>query len=150
VSLSDFIDAPKVRLHLSASTKAAALQELLGVMGFNHEAGGMVLQTLLHREAMGSTGVGRGIAVPHCRTPLAEKLQVAYGRRLEGIDYEAIDGQPVVHLFLLVAPPIEVSNDYLPVLGRIAQLAKDSVFLSRLMAVASPEEFLSLLAAQSL
>jgi mannitol/fructose-specific phosphotransferase system IIA component (Ntr-type) len=149
VALSDFIDASKIRLGLSAQTRRGALQELLGVMGFNQEDGPAILETLLQREAMGSTGIGRGIAVPHCRTALARRLQVAYGRRSQGIDYQSIDGQPVVHLFLLVAPPIEVSNDYLPVLGRIAQLAKDPALPARLTAVTSPEEFLGVLAEQS-
>jgi mannitol/fructose-specific phosphotransferase system IIA component (Ntr-type) len=149
VSLSDFIDASKVRLSLSAGTKRDALQELVGVMGFEPGSQAAILEALLQRERQGSTGIGRGIAVPHCRTPLARRLQVAYGRRPEGIDYEAIDGQPVVHIFLLVAPPIEVSNDYLPVLGRIAQLAKEPTVPARLSEVRSPEEFLGVLAEQS-
>jgi mannitol/fructose-specific phosphotransferase system IIA component (Ntr-type) len=149
VSLSDFLDASKVRLTLSAQTKRDALRELVGLMGFEPGSEAAILEALLMRERQGSTGIGRGIAVPHCRTPLAQRLQVAYGRRPEGIDYEAIDGQPVAHIFLLVAPPIEVSNDYLPVLGRIAQLAKVPTMPTRLSEATSPEGFLNILAEQS-
>jgi mannitol/fructose-specific phosphotransferase system IIA component (Ntr-type) len=137
-----------VRLHLSARTKEDALAELLEMMKFSPEDKGTVLRALVRREAMGSTGIGTGIAVPHCRTPVAPRLQIAYGRQCEGIDFDAIDGQPVVHVFLLVAPPLEVSNEYLPALGCIAQLARDREFPARLMSVASPREFLVVLAEQ--
>jgi mannitol/fructose-specific phosphotransferase system IIA component (Ntr-type) len=76
-------------------------------------------------------------------------LQVAYGRRLGGIPYDPIDGEPVVHLFLLVAPPVEVSNEYLPVLGRVAQLAKEPDVPARLADAATPEDFLRILAEKS-
>jgi mannitol/fructose-specific phosphotransferase system IIA component (Ntr-type) len=62
------------------------------------------------------------------------------------VDYGSVDGSPVEHLFLLVAPPVEVSNEYLPVLGRIAQLAKEADTPARLCAVQSPEEFRQFLA----
>ncbi|HEU4762094.1 MAG TPA: PTS sugar transporter subunit IIA, partial [Gemmatimonadales bacterium] len=62
------------------------------------------------------------------------------------VDFDAVDNQPVFFLFLLVAPPIEISNDYLPVLGRIAQLVKEPDVPQRLSEVTSPAEFMQLLA----
>jgi mannitol/fructose-specific phosphotransferase system IIA component (Ntr-type) len=100
---------------------------------------------LKRRETLGSTGVGKGIAIPHCRSLLVSNLRLAYGRKLEGMDFDSIDGDPVQHFFLIVAPPIEVSNQYLPVLGKIAQFAKDPDIPLRLAELSTPEEFLRLL-----
>ena len=64
---------------------------------------------------------------------------------MQGIDFKAIDDQPVNYFFLIVAPPLEVSNQYLPVLGKIAQFAKDSDVPARLAKLKEPKEFLELL-----
>lgn len=146
VYLKNFIDASRVHLHLSGTTKSELLAELVSTMGFDHHDEDAIFRTLLHRESTGSTSIGRGIAVPHCRTPLAKRLQVAYGRRLGGIPYDAIDGEPVMHLFLIVGPPVDISNDYLPVLGRIAQFSKEPDVPALLSAMETPEHFLRLLA----
>ena len=76
---------------------------------------------------------------------MANRLRLAYGRKPHGVDFKAIDGEPVHHFFLIVAPPLEVSNQYLPVLGKIAQFAKDPEVPARLLEIESPEEFLALL-----
>ncbi|HKV72017.1 MAG TPA: PTS sugar transporter subunit IIA, partial [Gemmatimonadales bacterium] len=73
------------------------------------------------------------------------KLRVAFGRKLEGVDFKAIDDKPVHYFFLIVAPPLEVSNQYLPVLGKIAQFAKEPDVPERLAKLNSPAEFLQLL-----
>ena len=70
---------------------------------------------------------------------------MAYGRTVDGLDFKAIDGGPVDHFFLIVAPPLEVSNQYLPVLGRIAQFGKEPDVPERLAKIETPEEFISLL-----
>jgi mannitol/fructose-specific phosphotransferase system IIA component (Ntr-type) len=89
--------------------------------------------------------VGRGIAIPHSRSLVTRRLRLAYGHHRTGLDYQAIDGRPVFDFFLIVAPPLEVSNQYLPVLGRVAQLAKDPDISVRLAALASPDDFFRLL-----
>ena len=70
---------------------------------------------------------------------------MAYGRKPGGVDFKAIDGSPVYNFFLIVAPPLEVSNQYLPVLGKIAQFAKDPEVPNQLREIQSAEEFLKLL-----
>jgi nitrogen PTS system EIIA component len=76
---------------------------------------------------------------------VVNRLRVAFGRKKEGLDFRAIDDQPVYNVFLIVAPPLEVSNQYLPVLGKIAQFSKEADVASRLQQIASPREFLGLL-----
>ena len=100
---------------------------------------------LKRRENLGSTGIGRGIAIPHCRSLVVNQLRVAFGRKPGGVDFRAIDEQPVHNLFLIVAPPLEISNQYLPVLGKIAQFAKEADVAERLDRMESAEEFLRLL-----
>jgi mannitol/fructose-specific phosphotransferase system IIA component (Ntr-type) len=100
---------------------------------------------LQRRESLGSTGFGRGIAIPHCRSLVASRLRIAYGQSRNGVEFHAIDGKPVHHVFLIVAPPLEVSNQYLPVLGLVAQFAKEADVPARLAAVTRPEDFFQLL-----
>lgn len=103
---------------------------------------------LKRRENLGSTGIGRGIAIPHCRSLVVNRLRVAFGRKPAGVDFNAIDNQPVHNFFLIVAPPLEVSNQYLPVLGKLAQFAKEPETTQRLASLQSGDEFLSLLEMQ--
>jgi mannitol/fructose-specific phosphotransferase system IIA component (Ntr-type) len=76
---------------------------------------------------------------------VVNRLHLAYGHHAQGIAYDALDGKPVHHFFLIVAPPMEISNQYLPVLGRVAQLVKEPDVPARLASLTSPEEFFALL-----
>ena len=105
----------------------------------------MLFKMLKRRENLGSTGIGRGIAIPHCRSLVVNKLRVAFGRKKEGVDFKAIDEKPVHFFFLIVAPPLEVSNQYLPVLGKIAQFSKEPDVPARLLELTEPKQFLALL-----
>jgi mannitol/fructose-specific phosphotransferase system IIA component (Ntr-type) len=78
------------------------------------------------------------------------KLRVAFGRKPAGIDFRAIDDQPVYYFFLIVAPPLEVSNQYLPVLGKIAQFAKEPDVPGRLEGLQEPGAFIRLLEEKNL
>jgi nitrogen PTS system EIIA component len=78
------------------------------------------------------------------------KLRVAFGRKSSGVDFKAIDEKPVNFFFLIVAPPLEVSNQYLPVLGKIAQFSKESDVPDRLLSIKQPKEFMQLLHEKSL
>jgi mannitol/fructose-specific phosphotransferase system IIA component (Ntr-type) len=106
----------------------------------------MLFKMLKRRENLGSTGIGRSIAIPHCRSLVVNKLRVAFGRKIDGLDFRAIDEKPVKFFFLIVAPPLEVSNQYLPVLGKIAQFSKEPDVPDRLLNIGSPGEFMALLA----
>ena len=70
---------------------------------------------------------------------------MAYGRHLDGVNFDSIDNRPARHFFLIVAPPLEVSGQYLPVLGKVAQFAKQADVPGRLAALDSAMEFLELL-----
>ncbi|HWB43177.1 MAG TPA: PTS sugar transporter subunit IIA [Gemmatimonadales bacterium] len=143
--LRDFFTPGAIDLDLRAADKDAALGELVRLLGVDSRAEETLLRVLQRRESLGSTGMGRGIAIPHCRSLVANRLRIAYGQSRTGIEFQAIDGKPVRHLFLIVAPPLEISNQYLPVLGRIAQFAKEPDVPERLAALTRPDDFFRLL-----
>lgn len=144
--LSDFVRESDIHLQLAGVTKDDVLASLVDSLGLAAPDAAFVLRVLQRREHLGSTGIGRGVAIPHCRTAVVDRLRIVFGRRQGGVDFDAVDNQPVFYIFLLVAPPIEISNDYLPVLGRIAQLVKEPDVPARLGEVQSATEFLQLLA----
>jgi mannitol/fructose-specific phosphotransferase system IIA component (Ntr-type) len=143
--LREFFADHAVQLPLSATSKDDVLAELVRLLRVDDKSADTLLKMLRRRESLGSTGVGRGIAIPHCRSLVVSRLQLAYGHSPSGIAYDAIDNQPVHHFFLIVAPPNEVSNQYLPTLGKIAQLAKEPGVPEQLARLATPDAFFELI-----
>jgi mannitol/fructose-specific phosphotransferase system IIA component (Ntr-type) len=143
--LRDLFTPEVVNLDIRADAKDDILKELIGLLGMDEKSEAILFKTLKRRENLGSTGIGKGIAIPHCRSLVVNRLRLAFGRKPGGVDFKAIDGTPVYNFFLIVAPPLEVSNQYLPVLGKIAQFAKDPDVPARLRELRTPEEFLKLL-----
>lgn len=148
--LREFFDTDVVDLELQGETKDEILKELINLLQLDEKSEGILFKMLKRRENLGSTGIGRGIAIPHCRSLVVNRLRIAFGRKKEGIEFNAIDDKPVHHLFLIVAPPLEVSNQYLPVLGKIAQFAKEEDVPDRLAGLDEPDEFLALLEEKSI
>ena len=143
--LKEFFSSEAIALSLRAGSKDEILAELVGLLRTDERSAGTLLRLLQRRENLGSTGVGRGIAIPHGRSLVVTRLRLAFGHKPGGIDFQAIDGRPVLSLFLIVAPPLEISNQYLPVLGKIAQFAKEPDVPDRLAALTSPDDFFRLL-----
>lgn len=143
--LKDFFTPDAITLGLRSDSKDEVLAELVQLLRIDERSSGTLLRMLQRRENLGSTGIGRGIAIPHCRSLVVSRLRLAFGRRSEGIEFQAIDSRLVCDFFLIVAPPLEISNQYLPVLGKIAQFAKEPDVPDRLRALRTPEDFLRLL-----
>lgn len=148
--LREFFDTDVVKLDLQGESKDDILKELIALLNLDEKSEGILFKMLKRRENLGSTGIGRGIAIPHCRSLVVNRLRIAFGRKPEGIDYNAIDDEPVRNFFLIVAPPLEVSNQYLPVLGKIAQFSKEPDVPDRLGELQSSEDFLNLLQEKSI
>lgn len=148
--LRECFSSDTIKLDLQGATKDDVLQELIALLALDEKSESMLFKMLKRRENLGSTGIGRGIAIPHCRSLVVNRLRVAFGRKASGIDFKAIDEKPVHNIFLIVAPPMEVSNQYLPVLGKIAQFAKERDVPDRLAGLSDPEGFLQLLEEKNL
>lgn len=145
MKLRELFTAEAVNLDIDGESKDEILKELIGLLDLDEKSEAILFKTLKRRENLGSTGIGKGIAIPHCRSLVVNRLRLAYARKPAGVDFKAIDGEPVHNFFLIVAPPLEVSNQYLPVLGKIAQFAKDPSVPEKLQEIEEAEEFLELL-----
>ncbi|HWA16460.1 MAG TPA: PTS sugar transporter subunit IIA [Gemmatimonadales bacterium] len=143
--LRDFFSPDAIAPALRGTTADEILPELISYLKLDPRSSETLLRILKRREELGSTGVGRGIAIPHGRSLVVNRVRLAYGHSPAGVTWQAVDDRPVHHFFLIVAPPIEVSNQYLPILGKIATFAKEPDVSQRLTRLESPEQFLRLL-----
>ncbi len=145
MKLRELFTSDVVNLNLTSESKDETIDQLVSLLQLDEKSEAILYKTLKRRENLGSTGIGRGIAIPHCRSLVVSRLRLAFGRRPGGVEFKAIDDDPVYNFFLIVAPPLEVSNQYLPVLGKIAQFAKEEDVPDLLAGLEGPEDFLKLL-----
>jgi mannitol/fructose-specific phosphotransferase system IIA component (Ntr-type) len=139
MQLPDYLAETAIGLDVEAVERDAVLETMVDLLGIAGRSRATLLRLLTRREVLGSTGVGRGIAIPHCRSLVVSRVRLAYARLANPLAWGAPDGQPVRHVFLIVAPPVEVSNQYLPTLGRLAQLARQQDFRDALDAAPDPQ-----------
>jgi mannitol/fructose-specific phosphotransferase system IIA component (Ntr-type) len=120
---------------LRAGTKSAALREMVEHLGEDSEIRHVeVLRDALEsREKLGSTGIGKGVAIPHGRTLSVPRLKALLARSKKGIAWDSPDGAPVKLFFVVVAPPVEKTNDYLPLLGALVAAMLDKKNRERVM-----------------
>jgi|SRR5689334_9504929 PTS system nitrogen regulatory IIA component len=111
---------------LKSRKKAAVLEEMVAHLAEQQIArqGEALLEVLRQREALGSTGVGKGIAIPHARSTMVAERAVLLARSSKGVDFEAVDGNPVHLFFLIVAPPLDTDPIYLQMLAQIVRAVR--------------------------
>ena len=139
--LSEILKPECIISDLKAHDKKGALEELSGVITEQEPSlnKGYLLQVLLERERLGSTGIGEGIALPHGKVHRLDRLLVSFGRSLKGLGFDSIDDQPAYLFFPLVAPE-NSAGAHLQALAKISRFLKDSTFRQRLMDAKSNEE----------
>jgi len=125
---------------LHATDKKGVLQELTAALA---QVSGMdpdeMVQVLMERERLGSTGIGGGIAIPHGKMKSLKSLLMGFGRSRAGVDFDAMDGKRT-HLFFLLLAPEDSTGGHLKMLARISRLLKNTVFKERLMNAADGQE----------
>ena len=87
MELREFFDRDAVQLNLKGGTKDEILKELISLLKLDDKSEGILFKMLKRRENLGSTGIGRGIAIPHCRSLVVNRLRVAFGRKSDGVDF---------------------------------------------------------------
>ena len=102
-----------------------------------------MIETLLERESLGSTGIGEGVAIPHGKSKEVKKILASFGRSETGLDFQSLDGKPT-HLFFLLIAPENSAGMHLKALAQISRLMKDQNFRKRLMEAKSADEIYSL------
>jgi mannitol/fructose-specific phosphotransferase system IIA component (Ntr-type) len=142
--LSSLLVPERINLNIKSKRKHDALAELIGLVKTGSDCE-LLLETILTREELGSTGIGKGIGIPHCRSLLTDKLEVAVGRSKSGIEYDAIDKKSVHLLFLIIAPPQDPGNQYLMTLGKVAMLCQELIKKKKIFEPQTPEEFIELI-----
>ncbi len=144
MNLTSLLRPERINLDLKGKKKVDVLRELVAMVKQDDEAESL-LQTLLKREELGSTGIGKGIAIPHGRSLLIDKLEIAVGRSTKGVDFDSIDKKPAHLFFLVIAPPQDRGNQYLITLGRVAMICQELAKKKRLFDPQTPEEFIELI-----
>ncbi len=146
--IADHLGEGRIIPELQGDTKVAVLRELCEVVchgddGPTHE---QTLAAMLEREALGSTGIGDGVAIPHAKIPGLEELRIALGLSHKGVEFDASDGAPVHLLFLIAAPVTSKSRDHLQVLARLARMVRAPGFRKEVMELDSRAEIQKLVA----
>ena len=148
MKLSDFVVTEAIIVDLQATGKEDAIREIAG--GLN-AAGRLaegdlegVSRAILGREELGSTGIGQGVAVPHTRHPTVDRLIGTVALSRKGVDFAALDGEPVNIFFLLISPPNQ-PGDHLRALENISRHLKNERFVSFLRPAKTREQVIELL-----
>ncbi|MBI4409105.1 MAG: PTS sugar transporter subunit IIA [Gemmatimonadetes bacterium] len=140
--LTDLLAPERIKIPLVAATKSELLEELVQLLtrADRVEDPGDVLRAVREREAVLSTGIGNGVAIPHGKSSAVPELRLAAGRTAEPVDFDALDGQPVRLLFLLVGPETDAAP-HIKALSRISRLLRQEPVRQRLIAARDAGEF---------
>jgi PTS system nitrogen regulatory IIA component len=146
MKISDFLDARTVVSDLKATNKKEVLEELCRALVVLYPAldRDRMVGILLDRERLGSTGVGEGVAIPHGKMGDLDSLIACFGRSAEGVEFEAVDNQPVRLFFLLFAPE-NSAGVHLKALAKISRLLKRPSVRAQLLEAHSQEDIYGIL-----
>ena len=133
MKIIDFLKEGAIVPDLKATDKESVIKELVTLLKDIGEISDQekIVEIILEREKLGSTGIGQGIAVPHAKTDQVKQIVVAFGLSRKGVNFESLDEEPVYLIFLVLAP-VEATGMHLKLLAKIARLLKDKVFCNSL------------------
>lgn len=149
MKIQEFLTEGAVTADLKSTSKKEVVAELVDLLVssgvIEKKIRTKVIDVLMAREALGSTAVGQGIAIPHAKSEHVTKLHASLGVSKAGVDFDSLDGEPVNIFFLLVAP-IESAGPHLKALARISRLLKDKYYRDNLKNAKDAKDILALLA----
>ena len=145
--LIDILTQDCIVSDLKGRVKREVLEEMVAELtfkfaGLNKER---LLEVILERERLGSTGIGYGVAIPHARLKGLNSVIILFGRSLSGVEFQALDERPA-HLFFLIVAPEDSTTAHIKILARISHLLQDAVLRNRLMMASTQEEIFSIIA----
>jgi fructose-specific phosphotransferase system IIA component len=147
MKLTDVLTEDLVEMDLKAASREEAIKELVQLFADKGKIRPTdvvpVSDAILQREQLGSTAIGRGVAIPHAKAPAAKEFMAAFGRSKDGIAFAAIDGEPVHLVFLLASPP-DSQRAHLKALAHISRLLTKQDLRSRILSAKDAAEALSL------
>ena len=149
MAVINLIEEDIIKIPLEAKTKPDVIKELVDVLkkAGKIEDAESVFRAVMLRENMGSTGLEKGIAVPHAKTHKVNNLVLAIGVSPEGVDFDSLDGEPSKLFFLLIATP-QQAGPHIEALSEIARLTRSSNFCKLLLNAKTPKEIVDIFSAQ--
>ena len=140
MKISDILPNSCVRVPLQAADKTAVITELVDLLTANGQLldSDMVLQAVLDREQIRSTGIGEGLAVPHGKSAGCSTLRMVVGKPASPLDFDSIDGRPC-ELVVLLASPVDITGPHVQALARISRLWRNGDFRSAVTSAATAE-----------
>ncbi|HOT95807.1 MAG TPA: PTS sugar transporter subunit IIA [bacterium] len=144
--LLEYMSNKSIFLDIEAKDKTEVISEIVDHMAAAHliQNAEEFKKEVYERERLGSTGIGKGIAIPHARTRAVNRLIIAFARLKRGVDFGAEDDDPVRLIFLL-GTPVDTVGDYLKILAKLSRLLKEDALRKKLLKAHSGEEVLELL-----
>ena len=131
MQIMDFLSKKAILIDIKSTSKEDVIKEMVD---FLIEAGDVekrnrnkLIDALMSREALGSTAIGQGIAIPHAKCDCVDKLVAAFGLSKKGVDFDSLDGE-LAHIFFLLVAPQDSAGPHLKALARISRLLKDKYF----------------------
>jgi len=142
IRITDYLTPDLVKIPLASTDKTAAITELVDLLasrGKTRDRNGL-LNAVLEREAQRTTGVGRGLAIPHAKTDVCPQLVMAFGRSDTPIDFASIDGKPVRLIPLLAGPP-DQTGPHIHILARLGRITMNDTLLNDLLTAPNAQTF---------
>ena len=141
-TIPELLPPGAVTLQLESAEKVAVIKELTTLLGGEVVTDAKaLLEAILRRENLESTGIGMGVALPHARTPAVRRTALAFGRSEEGVDFNSLDRKPSHLVFLIVAPE-DRKTEYIMTLARVSKLLRREEIRSELTHAETPEAVL--------
>ncbi len=148
MNITEILGKNSVRVDLGSTTKEEVLVELVDLLV---EAGSIkktdksdVIKKIKEREVLGSTGIGKGVAIPHAKSAKVKKMVAAFGVSKKGLDFKSLDGEPTYLFFILIAPG-ETPGPHLKALAKISRLLDDKFTRERLCSCATAPEVVKII-----
>ncbi len=142
----DFLSKESIEINLKSKTKKEVIEELVDILAGKEAIldSKVIIESLMEREELGSTGVGQGIAIPHSKTKGAKELIGAFGVSKQGIDFDALDGEPV-HIFFLLLAPEGAAGLMLKALARVSNFLKNKYYRKKILEAKTKEDIIAIL-----
>ncbi|MCF8031689.1 MAG: PTS sugar transporter subunit IIA [Desulfarculaceae bacterium] len=149
MKLTDILTSEQVVADLSGRGKRAVMEELCRPLLAQHPDIELsaLMEVLVEREKLGSTGIGDGIAIPHGKMVGLDELMLSFGRSRAGVDFDSLDGKPA-HLFFLVVAPDNSAGTHLKALARISRLLKSNAVRQELLEAGDAREIYEIIESQ--
>ena len=148
MKIMDFLNKKAISVNIKAADKEGVIRELVDLLASATDIKNSkedLVKSVLSREALGSTGIGQGVGIPHAKSQAVKELVAAFGLSRNGVNFESLDGEPV-HIFFLLLAPEESAGPHLKALAQISRLLRDTYFCELIRKCKTPKDIFDLIA----